>query len=412
MLKVLRKRNFALLWVGQLISMMGDWLLVTALPYYIYQITGSALATGAMFMVQIIPRLLLGTVAGVFVDRWDSRRIMIVGDLLRAFVLLLLLAVPVLGWVWIVYLVGLSESVLSQFFFPAERALLPRVVGRDQVREANSLYAIGSNFARIVGPALGGAVMAVFDLHAVVLLDTASYLVSAAFVVLIALPWQTTAPQAGSVSVRAALSDVWRDWVEVLQLVRTNRFLAGIFITIGVTMIGDAMVSPLFVMYVEDVLHGGAQELGWVLAARGLGGMIGGMLLGQLGRRISTSTLITGGIALTGLIFLVIVNVSKLVVVLPLFVLIGIPAMAWVITPEAAIQQHGDAQYLGRIFGAYGTTTAISMLIGMGTAGLLGDAIGIVPTLNLSVAITLLAAVVSFVLLRQAPKPEHSYQSG
>src|SRR6202140_1528925 len=71
MLAVLRQRNFGLLWVGQNISMVGDWVLFVALPFYIYALTGSTLATGIMFIVQTLPRLFFGSVAGVFVDRWN-----------------------------------------------------------------------------------------------------------------------------------------------------------------------------------------------------------------------------------------------------------------------------------------------------------------------------------------------------
>jgi MFS family permease len=73
MLPVLRQRNFSLLWVGQIISMIGDWILFVALPFYIYSLTGSTLATGIIFIVQTLPRLFFGSVAGVFVDRWNRK---------------------------------------------------------------------------------------------------------------------------------------------------------------------------------------------------------------------------------------------------------------------------------------------------------------------------------------------------
>ena len=83
MFSVLRQRHFTLLWAGQLVSMLGDWIVLVALPFYVYQHTGSALATGLMFIVETLPRLFLGSLAGVFVDRWDRRKTMIAADLLR-----------------------------------------------------------------------------------------------------------------------------------------------------------------------------------------------------------------------------------------------------------------------------------------------------------------------------------------
>ncbi len=93
MYPVLRRRNFVLLWVGGFVSSYGDWLLALALPFYLYQRTDSALASTGLFMVNMLPRVLFGSVAGVFVDRWDRRRTMLITDLARAGVLLLLLPV-------------------------------------------------------------------------------------------------------------------------------------------------------------------------------------------------------------------------------------------------------------------------------------------------------------------------------
>ena len=94
MLATLRQRDFALLWFGGLISIMGDWMLLVALPIYVYGLTGSALATGAMFAAGLLPNVILGSVAGVFVDRWDRKRTMVAANLLMAVSLLPLLVAP------------------------------------------------------------------------------------------------------------------------------------------------------------------------------------------------------------------------------------------------------------------------------------------------------------------------------
>src|SRR5258706_16106337 len=87
MLAVLRQRNFGLLWIGQIISMIGDWVLFVALPFYIYVLTGSTLATGIMFIVQTLPRLFFGSVAGVFVDHWNRKYTMVIVNLIQALIL-------------------------------------------------------------------------------------------------------------------------------------------------------------------------------------------------------------------------------------------------------------------------------------------------------------------------------------
>lgn len=106
MLSVLRRRDFALLWLGGLVSIAGDWVLYAALPFFVYERTGSTIATAGMIAAELGPSVLLGTIAGVFVDRWDRKRVLIVGNALQAATVSLLLLVPH-GWLGFVYLVRL-----------------------------------------------------------------------------------------------------------------------------------------------------------------------------------------------------------------------------------------------------------------------------------------------------------------
>ncbi len=184
MLNLLRNRNFSLLWLGGLISLMGDWALVVALPFEVYQRTGSTLATAGILLASLLPAVLFGSAAGVFVDRWDRRRLMIVVNVALAIALLPLLAVDALG-IWIVYAVLVVAKLLEQLFVPAEVALLPQLVGEDHLVPANSMSSLNRNLARLVGPVVGGAVVAFGGLTAVVVVDAASFLVAAVLIALI-----------------------------------------------------------------------------------------------------------------------------------------------------------------------------------------------------------------------------------
>lgn len=155
MLATFRHRNFALLWLGGLISSIGDLILFIALPFYAYGLTGSTLATGTMFLAQVMPSLLLGPVAGVFADRWDRRRTLIGADVLRAGVLLPLLLIRGAGDVWIAYVVAFGEATISQFFNPARGALIPAVVREQQLAAANTLSAFSMTLTGLLAPPLG-----------------------------------------------------------------------------------------------------------------------------------------------------------------------------------------------------------------------------------------------------------------
>ena len=183
MLRILRQPNFAKLWFGGLISMTGDWILIVGLPFEIYRRTGSTLATGAMVLAFLIPSILLGSVAGVFVDRWDRQRLMVVINLIMAVILLPMLAIDALG-IWIAYVVLFVGSSLELLFRPAEGALLPNLLENpdDDLVTANALNGLNNHLARLIGPAIGGIIVATGGLVAVTVIDAVSFLLAAALI--------------------------------------------------------------------------------------------------------------------------------------------------------------------------------------------------------------------------------------
>jgi MFS family permease len=401
MLAVLRPRNFALLWAGGLISMLGDWLLFIALPFYIYDLTGSTLATGAMFIVETLPILLFGSIGGVFADRWDRKKTMIVADLLRAALLLLLLAVRSPEWLWALYLVVFVQSSVGQFFNPAKGALIPQLVDEPQLMPANSLNSLGVELTRLIGAPLGGALMAQLGLPSVVLVDCVSFVVSALLIGMIAVPrGEHAAPAAApDVGLPALLAGIWRDLVEGLRLVASTRWLAGLFLAMGIIMFGQGITNALLVPFVEQVLHGDAQIFGWVVTAQGIGGLIGGLLAGTLGRLFSPVRIMAVSGCAMGVLILLIVNIPALPVVLGLLAVSGLPAVAFMVS-EATMLQSGVAdQNRVRVMGSYGMVLALAMLIGMGVASALGDWLGIVPMLDLVSGLYVLAGMIVLVLV-------------
>ncbi len=185
MLRTLRHRDFALLWTAGLVSIAGGFALVVALLLHAYALTGSAIAAGGVFAAGVLPRVLFGSVAGVFVDRWDRKRTMVAADLLSALALLPLLAVDSADRLWVLFLSQAATGTLVLFFGPAEAALLPKLVGEERLVEANALNALNNNLGRLVGPAIGGVLYAQVGLSGAVLADAATFLLSATLVALI-----------------------------------------------------------------------------------------------------------------------------------------------------------------------------------------------------------------------------------
>lgn len=393
MLATLRQRNFALLWFGALISQTGDWLLGIGLTVYVYLLTGSALATSIVLIVEFVPGTVLSSFAGVFVDRWDRRWTMIISNLLLACGLLPLLAVHDKSSLWIVYVVQFFEASAAQFVLPAEGALLPHLVSEEQLMTANALKSISQNTARLAGAALGGLIVGLLGLKCVILLDTASFLFASLTLWLMRIPAQphltsekdsvTETPVPATFS----LKQLGREWLEGIQLIYRQRALLILFIMIAIQGLGEGVFTVLLVVFVRKVLGGGAVAYGSLLSVQAVGSLIGGAIIGQLGNRVPAARLIGIGALLFGIIDLLIIDiplfVPSLLIVGLLFILVGIPGTGMIVGFNSLFQSIVEDSLRGRIFGAFFSVQALLVLTGMILAGLLGDRLGPVLMLNI-----------------------------
>jgi MFS family permease len=408
MLTVLRQRNFALLWLGQLISLMGDWTLLLTLPFYVFQMTGSTLASGAMFVVQVFPRVVFGSLAGVFVDRWNRKWTMIVADLSRAALLLVLLVVQSGSLLWVVYVVGVVQTMITLFFSPARNALVPDIVDEDHLIAANSLDGISDNLTRLIGPPLGGALLSLFGaLAPVAIIDSVSYLFSGLLIMLVIVPAVSPTrtpdlPAAKRPSLRASCIAVWSQWVDGLRLVKREPVIRGIFVVVGLAFLADAPLTALIVPLVKNVYHGDAFLLGLLMTFRGGGGLVGGFLTGLFSKRVYTPYLMAVGFFLSGVTLLVIINIPSVPLAAALLVVTGIVVMLWIIGSQTLLQSTIADAYRGRVFGTYDTTIAALSVIGLTLGSMLGNTVGILPVLNGANALYLLAGALTLVLLGRA----------
>src|SRR3954451_12398903 len=151
-----QRRDLRLLLAAGLVSMTGDWILGIGLTYSVYAITGSTLASAVTLLASFVPQVVAGSVAGVFVDRWDRKRTMVACNLLLAVGLVPLVLLDTFERIWVVYIVLVWESVIEVFFAPAEQAMLPRLVEDEELVTANALNSQNQQLSRLVGFGVGG----------------------------------------------------------------------------------------------------------------------------------------------------------------------------------------------------------------------------------------------------------------
>src|ERR1022692_1326209 len=189
MFQALRIRDFRLLWGGGIVSSLGSWLLILAIPAHVFLVTGSLRDTGLTLAAEYLPLLVLSPVAGVFTDRWDRRRLMIATDLFRAGAVAVMLLGTSPGRYWVLYVALIAENSGFVLFTPALRARIPAIVGTGPLlSSANSLNSFSSGAVRLIGGPLGGILLTAFGVKWLICADAVSYLLSAAAVFLTSGP--------------------------------------------------------------------------------------------------------------------------------------------------------------------------------------------------------------------------------
>jgi MFS family permease len=365
--------SFRRLWVARTVSYFGDSLSLVALMLHVAETTGQALAVATLLLVGDFAPALLGPLAGTVVDRFDLRRVMVGCELAQALLVALtalwLPALPML-----LFLVAL-RAVVAQVFQPASRAVVPALVRADDLAGANAAIGFGTNVGEAVGPLAAALVIPMLGIRGALLVDAASFLVSAAMLAAMRVTRQREFAMPASLlhDVRAGLSYVWRS--------RTVRAITvGYFGVVAFNGVDDVAL----VFLGTETLNGGPAAVSLLLAGVGIGLFVGYALLSRGRKPMSMIALLLAGFAtssagnlLTGLAW----------AVLAAFVLqmvrgVGIAALD--VAANTVLQHTVPAGLLGRVFGtlygAIGVAAGLSYVAG----GVLLDVAG--PRVTLVVA--------------------------
>ncbi|HEY2557036.1 MAG TPA: MFS transporter [Diaminobutyricibacter sp.] len=394
----LRQRNFGLVWASSFVSDAGDWLLMIALPLFAFAVTGSALGASTVFLAELLPTLVLGSFLGVLVDRWDHRRTMIVVNLLQGLFLLPLLFASA-EHIWIVYVVAAVEASLAALFNPARQALVPRLVPPEQLGTGNSLMAVSENLARLIGSPLGGLAFATVGLPGVVVVDAATYIVSALLVGL------SRPLPSGEEHADGPLPHIHflRQWVDGLSTIRRTRPLGTIAVITFLCQFAQGIFLVLFIVYVVQQLGAGDTAVGVLRGVQAIGGVAGGLLVGVLIRRLSPRSLVGWGYVLFGAISMLTWNLypvtTALWVYVGLFIVVGIPAVATSAGTITIVQKVTPADALGRVIASMETLGGASQGLGLLAAGLLVAHVDVVAILNGQATVYIVCGVIGLAFL-------------
>ena len=389
MFQALRIRDFRLLWGGSVISALGTWLLVLAIPAHVLLVTGSLRDTGLTLAAQYLPVLVLGPVAGVVTDRCDRRRLMIATNLFRAGAVAVMLLGTSPGRYWVLYAALIAESSGGVLSIPAWQARTPAIVGTGQLlTSANSLNALADGAVRLVGGPLGGILLAACGVQWLICADALSYLLSAAANAL------TSRPPAGHAERRASIRGVVRDLAEGGRVLRGQPAARALLPVTVIFLAANASLSAMLIPLGIRRL-GGSENTGFVLSALGIGFLLAAPLLRALLDRVQPRTLLTATLTATAAGQFGLFTSTSLATALPAAVTIGMFGSMSEVIPQTVMQRVIPNAVLGRISAVFLTGEAAVGLIGAVAGPFLAQAAHLAGLAVVASLVTLGAAVLA-----------------
>jgi CRP-like cAMP-binding protein/sugar phosphate permease len=359
---VFRNRSFTLMWTGQLVSTAGSALTSLAAGILIYRLTGSALSVGLMMMATAVPTLFVGLIAGVFVDRYDRRNIMLAADLIRgALVLLIPFLIPT-NIAWLYILVALASAV-GQFFDPAYASVLPEIASDEELAAANSMVTISSIGAQAIGFAAAGFIASRLDITWAFYIDAISFVFSAACVLLIRVaPLKVE----GETNIPAIMRNL-RTGAKIIVDTPSLRSLFLIYVPVFVIYgLNNALLLP----FARRALHATEFEYGLIEGVTTVGFVLGSFAMASLADRLREGQWIAIsfiGMAMTGIVYSLLSSVPLAIMVGTLAAFLNSPS---VIGRQLLIQRNTPREARGRVSSAFFVTRDTMFLLGMASAGL------------------------------------------
>lgn len=288
---VWRNTNFAKLWIGQTISVMGSEITLLAFPLTaVLVLKASVVQMGLLAAIEQTPVLLIGLFAGVWVDRLRPRRVLLWTNLLRAMLLALIPLTAVLGLlrIEILYVVAFLAGGLAIFFDVAYQSFLPFLVERQELSKSNSLLEASRTISEMVGPTLGGALVQLVSAPIAIMGDALSFLISVGFISSIRETHSAQLPHNQT-------GNVWKEIREGLLFVIKNPLLRAILGTSGTIVFFSNISFALLILYMSRVLGLSPELLGLVYALYSIGGFLGTLITTFITKKLGVGAIIIGG---------------------------------------------------------------------------------------------------------------------
>lgn len=383
---VFRNKSFTRMWFAQLISTIGDSFTMIAAGILVYRLTNSTFSVGLMLMATSIPTLLIGMVAGVFVDRFDRKKIMITSDIMRG---LLVLSIPFLVHYnvnWLYVIVFLSASI-STFFLPAYDSVIPEMASDEELTAANSMIAISSFGSTAIGFAASG-MLAAYSLDVAFYIDGFTYFISALLMVGVKIAATPQTEEKTSVVV------VIKNLQSGLKYMFNSSILRALIILSIMYSFMVGLGNTLLLPFATEVLKATTFEYGLQEGITSIGFVIGSFVIAKYADRLREGVWMIIGLLGMGIAYMIYSFSTSVPFAVLVIAISGFMNSPYSVARRTLMQRNTDREMRGRVFGASMTIGSVVMLIGMAAAGL-ADIYGARVMMQFTALINLGAGVVA-----------------
>ena len=398
LIRSFRHRNFRLYFIGQLLSLNGTWMQSVAQAWLVYRLTESSFMLGLMAFLNLAPVLVLGLFGGALADRYSRYRLFWVTQTLAMFQAFILAGLTLSGHIQVAHILILATllGVVHAFEIPARHALVAGLVSRAELPNAIALNSSLFNLARFVGPALAGALVALIGEGVVFMLNGLSFLsVLIALALMHPRPAMHARPATGRQGLWAGLDFAWRQpplrWALAL---------------VALTSLAGTPYLVLMPVFAREVFGGGAQQLGLLVGAAGLGALLGALRLAQREQNTGLERIIVVSGLLAGAGLLLFSQASSFALAMMALPLTGFGITSLVAATNTFLQLEAEDSLRGRLMSLFSVVFLGFAPVGNLAAGSIAHQIGAPHTVLLSALICLLGtAGLGYGLCRSARKP-------
>jgi MFS family permease len=371
-------RSFRQVWLGQVVSQMGDWFNTIALYTIILNLTGSGRAVGLLLVARFLPSFIFGSLSGVVADRFSRRSIMIISDLMRAVVVLGFLFVRRADQLWLIYFLTVLQLGLSTFFEPAKTAAIPSLVSDRELVAANAISSVTWSAMLTIGAAIGGVVTGWFGTDVAFVLDALTYLLSAALIWSVRVPKRTKRAKA-KLTINRALGI--NETIEGIRYVTRRPRVLALLLVKPAWGLGGGILT-LLAVFGEKIFPVGksaATGIGVLFAARGIGTAVGPIVARRIAGEGKKRMQVSIGIAflIGGAFYMAFGAATSFVVAL---IVLGVAhtggSILWVFS-TVLLQRTVKDNFRGRVFAAELALLTLTMAVSNYVTGELLDRFGL-----------------------------------